>query len=150
MNEKAAPLYERLGGRPVLEKVHKFFYDKAYADPWLGDFFAEIEQKFIESQQTDFMTGALGGPKIFCGRPTVTAHQHIYITKELFDLRQALLREAIEEAGVSPELIVEWLGIDSAFERIIVKESEGDCAPRYRSQKVVVIPKPPGNHRFRV
>jgi hemoglobin len=142
-------LYERLGGRPVLEEVHKIFYDKVYEHPWLGEFFADVEQKHIEAQQTDFMAGAFGGPKTFRGKATVSAHKHIYITKELFDLRHAVLRESIQEAGVPPDLMGEWLTMDSAFERIIVKKSESDCVRRYRSEEVVVIPRPPLNHKFK-
>ena len=40
-------LFERVGGRSVLERVHRTFYDKVYADPWLAQFFASIEQKKI-------------------------------------------------------------------------------------------------------
>ena len=55
-----ATFYERLGGRPTFEKVHKLFYDKVYEHPWLKLFFAKVEQKHIESQQTDFVAQSEG------------------------------------------------------------------------------------------
>ncbi|MDP6979956.1 MAG: group 1 truncated hemoglobin [Myxococcota bacterium] len=141
-------LYERLGGRPVIEKVHKLFYDKVYEHPWLKGYFDEIDQKHIEAQQSDFMGQAFGGPRVYRGKAANTAHKHIFIDREIFDLRHALLRESIEEAGVAPELMAEWLRLDAGFERAIVKQSEGECEKRYANEDVVVIPKPPANHRL--
>ena len=31
-------LFAEIGGRAVLEKVHKVFYDELYAHPWLKNF----------------------------------------------------------------------------------------------------------------
>jgi len=56
-------LLQDVGGRAVLEKVHKLFYDKLYEHPWLKKFFLHIEQKLIENQQTDFMVSNMGGGK---------------------------------------------------------------------------------------
>jgi len=80
-------LIDRIGGRTTIEWVHKIFYDKIYADPWLGKFFAGIDQKHIESQQTDFITMLFGGPKAYSGRMPIDAHEHILIGEELFSER---------------------------------------------------------------
>ncbi|MBT5260713.1 MAG: group 1 truncated hemoglobin, partial [Nitrospina sp.] len=57
-------LLQEVGGKSVLEKVHKLFYDKLYEHPWLKKFFLHIDQKLIENQQTDFMVANMGGGKI--------------------------------------------------------------------------------------
>jgi hemoglobin len=31
-------LFDLIGGRYTLDKVHKVFYDKIYAHPWIGKF----------------------------------------------------------------------------------------------------------------
>ena len=62
-DERKTP-FERIGGRPIISRVTKIFYDKVYADPWIGKYFAEIPQEHIENQQTDFMQGAFRGPTI--------------------------------------------------------------------------------------
>jgi hypothetical protein len=49
-------------------------------------------------------------------------------------------RESIEEAGVPADLMAEWLRLDAAFERAIVKGSSDDGTPRFRTESVVVIP----------
>ncbi len=40
-------LFDLLGGRPTLEKVHKVFNDKLYEYLWLKGGFEEIDQKVI-------------------------------------------------------------------------------------------------------
>ena len=136
-------LFDRLGGRPTLEKVHKIFYDKVYAHPWIGQFFQGIDQKHIEDQQTDFMTESFGGPNgIYFGKLPYVAHRHMFINQELFDLRRELLKESLVEAQVPEELMAAWLKIDGAFKMGIVKDSLEDCEKRYQSEDIIVIPNP--------
>ena len=135
-------LFERLGGRPVLELAHKIFYDKLYADPWLGGFFAGIDQKRIENQQTDFFSMLTGGPKVYEGRMPQHAHAHIFISEELFLVRHELLRQSLVEARVPESEREEWLKIDMAFKRVLMKGSVGDCQKRYIDEEIVVIPNP--------
>jgi len=42
-------LFDAVGGLPTLQKVHKIFYDKVYAHPWLGPFFEGHSQEAIEN-----------------------------------------------------------------------------------------------------
>jgi hypothetical protein len=53
-------LLQEIGGKPVLEKVHKHFYDGLYKHPWLKNYFLYIDQKIIENQQADFMIANIG------------------------------------------------------------------------------------------
>jgi hemoglobin len=135
-------LFEKLGGRPTLEKVHKIFYDKIYAHPWIGQFFKDINQKHIEDQQTDFMTETFGGPTVYFGKLPYVAHRHMYITEELITLRAELLKESLIEAQVPEELMQSWLKIDGAFKMGIVKDSLEDCEKRYQSEDIIVIENP--------
>lgn len=135
-------LFEKLGGRPTLEKVHKIFYDKIYAHPWIGQFFKDINQKHIEDQQTDFMTETFGGPTVYFGKLPYVAHRHMYITEELITLRAELLKESLIEAQVPEDLMLSWLKIDGAFKMGIMKDSLEDCEKRYQSEDIIVIENP--------
>ena len=135
-------LFERVGGRSVLERVHRTFYDKVYADPWLAQFFASIEQKKIERQQTDFMSFAMGGPAVYCGRMVPRVHEHMNISEELFALRSELLATSLMEAGVDAEARAGWLKIDSAFQHAIVKRNLSECVPRYQGDQILYFPRP--------
>lgn len=135
-------LYAALGGHSTLSRVHRRFYDALYAHPWLQHFFADIDQDHIEKQQTDFMAQSMGGPAQFCGQLPAYAHQHMYITEELFELRHQLLDEAIRACGVGDDLRERWLKIDAAFKRRLVKSSVDQCVPRYKYEPVLVVDKP--------
>ncbi len=135
-------LFEKLGGLSTLQKVHKIFYDKIYADAWIGQYFQGIKQETIENQQTDFMAQAMGGPEKYCGAFPIPAHQHMNITEELFDLRHQMLKDSLKEAGVSEELTQAWLKIDGAFRKGILKNSVSDCKPRFASDEILDYPPP--------
>ncbi len=135
-------LFDLIGGRPTLEKVHKIFYDKIYAHPWIGRYFEGIQQDVIEVQQSDFMSQIMGGPSNFCGKLPVPAHRHMMISEELFDVRTQLLVDSMTEAQVSPENQMLWLKLDQAFKKGIVKNSLGDCTLRFNTDEIVNFPNP--------
>ena len=135
-------LLQEVGGKPILEKVHKLFYDKLYEHPWLKKFFLHIDQKLIENQQTDFMISNMGGGKIYSGGMPKNVHRHMYITEELFDLRTQILRESILACGVREELADRWIRIDSAFKHSLVKPSVDKCEKRYFTDEILNFPKP--------
>lgn len=140
----ADTLYDQLGGKATLVRVHRTFYDKLYAHPWLKQFFDGVPRAVIESQQTDFMTSAFGGPEVYHGKFPVPAHQHMYITEEIFDLRHEMLEDSLIESGVSAELRARWLKVDGAFRGRMVKASASDCKGRYATEPIIVVPRPPG------
>lgn len=142
-------LLDAVGGLPTLERVHRIFYDKIYAHPWIGQFFVGHNQSSIEKRQTRFMAGKMGGDLPYFGREMKMAHRQMFITEELFELRSRLLREALEEAGVPIALAKRWLKIDSAFKSQIVKESiQSFYAWTWQYEKRVIIPKPKGMDLF--
>ncbi|QPJ63541.1 MAG: group 1 truncated hemoglobin [Candidatus Nitronauta litoralis] len=126
---EANSLLEDIGGRPTLERVHKVFYDKLYAHPWLKQFFEGINQKVIEDQQTDFMVSNMGGGKVYSGRIPSMAHRHMFITEELFDLRSNILKDSLEECNVPVPLAEKWIRIDYAFKHSLVKSDVSECEP---------------------
>ena len=134
--------FEKVGGRPALEKINKIFYDKVYADPWLSLYFTQVSQEHIESQQTDFLQSSFGGKKVYCGRLPLGAHQHVFITEELYALRSSLLKESLEEYGLAEDLIDHWMNIDAAFKSVMIKKSVEDCKPRFKTDPIVNIPNP--------
>ena len=134
-------LYDRLGGKPTYVKVHKIFYDKAYADPWLSKYFTDKPQELLEDQQTDFMIQFMGGPKCYSGKVPKSAHQHMVITNELYEHRAQLLSDSIAEAGISDELREEWIAADATFQRALVKTSEDECKRAYPTQPILNFPK---------
>ncbi len=142
--EAQRSLYELLGGAATLRGVHKIFYDRVYEHPWLRQYFDGVPRTVIENQQTEFMAHAMGGPNDYCGKFPVPAHAHMYITEELFDLRHQLLLESIRAAGVCQDLAARWLKIDDAFRGRICKKSPADCVGRFKTEPILIVPKPGG------
>lgn len=133
---------EQLGGREILEKVMKEFYDRVYEHPWLGLYFQHVEQEVIEKQQVDFMMGALGGPKnLYSGRLPIEVHKNMFITAELFELREKLLVEALNKLDAPQELVDRWLKIDEAFKSGIVKKKVEDCEKTFATEQIIGFDK---------
>ena len=135
-------LYERIGGHDTIERVHRIFYNAMYAHPWLGRIVENWDQTLLENQQTDFMASNMGGPKRYSGAFPGPGHQHIFITNEMFDIRQSLLRSAIQQVGVAAELEERWIRIDEAFRHQIVKQTPAEVQPRYRTGPVFIVTNP--------
>jgi hemoglobin len=125
-----------------LIKINKVFYDKIFNDKWLGQVFKGIDQNFIQSQQTDFMLGAMGGPKRYSGRSPDQAHPHIFITEEMWNHRENLLKSTFAEISVPAFIEDRWLKIDQAFKSKIVMRDAGECRPRYAVDEFIIVPKP--------
>ncbi|MCO4783837.1 MAG: group 1 truncated hemoglobin [Candidatus Cloacimonetes bacterium] len=135
-------LLDRLGGKTTLKRVHKIFYDRLFEHDWLKKFFLGVDQTVIENQQSDFMSEAMGGPKCYSGKLPIPAHKHMFITDELFTLRHNILRQSILDCGISSDLCESWLKIDKAFRSGIVKPTIDDCQKRYKTDSLLVVPKP--------
>jgi hemoglobin len=136
-------LFDAVGGLSTLQRVHRIFYDKIYAHDWLKQFFAGHSQQAIEKRQTSFMAEKMGGPVEYWGKEMKMAHQSMYITAELFDLRHSLLEESLREAGVPEKLRQRWLRIDNAFRKNIVKDSIASFySVTWKYRKRTIVPKP--------
>ncbi len=149
MSLERKDLFECIGGRAGISRITKIFYNKVYDHPWLKLFFQNIPQEHIENQQTDFMTGSLGGPKLYMGRFPIPAHEHMHITEDVFDLRHTLLLESFHEAGTPPEAVEAWVKIEHAFKKRLIKHSLSECKKRYFTDEILDFPNPAhcqGNH----
>ncbi len=136
-------LFDAIGGLPTLQRAHKIFYDKVYAHYWLKHFFAGHSQEAIESRQTSFMAEKMGGPVVYWGKEMKYAHEAMYITRELFEVRHALLEESLCEAGVPEDLRERWLRIDSAFIKLIVKDSIASFySVTWPYKQRIIVPEP--------
>ncbi len=136
-----ASLYDRLGGRSRLEHVHNAFYAKIFSHPDFAALFNGLRIDHQVSQQTEFMMGLFGGPKIFGGRPPKGAHQHLYITEEQFELRHKILGDTLLEFGIRGELRERWLYYDNSFKSQIVKSSIDQCEKRYTNDRIRFVPR---------
>jgi hemoglobin len=137
-----AESFEQMGGRKSLEAINKIFCDKVYKRTWLKRYFEKIPQEHIELQQVDFMQKVLGDENLYIGKAPPAAHQHIFVSEELFDVRQKLLKETFKESKASQCMIDKWLNLDQSFKRIIVKAKPEDCMRRFTTDPILDFPNP--------
>jgi len=135
-------VFDRLTRKEIIFDVSELFYEKVYEHPWLSQYFKDVDQTFITQQQADFMVGALGGPRAFSGRLPSNAHPHMMITDELFDLREALLKDSLDELKAPEYLKEAWIRIDEAFRHVIVKKTKSECQPRYGNEPILDFESP--------
>lgn len=121
-------------------KINQVFYEYLYKDPWLKNVFAVVEQTLITRQQTDFMVGALGGPRKYSGRNPRDAHPHIFVDEEMWALREKYLKQAFQEVEAPLEIREKWLGVDEAFKDAIIKKDVSECRKRFFSDTIVHYP----------
>lgn len=136
-------LYDKIGGHPTLERVHKMFYDIIFKHTWIGQFFNDKTQELLEAQQTDFMADIMGGPKNYQGRMPIHAHEHMFITDDVFELRHEILAQTLKKAGIAEDLAEQWLHLDKSFKRAIVKKSIDQCKKRFKTDEILTAVKPP-------
>ena len=137
-----SPLIDDIGGAEVVTRVHQRFYDYMYEDDYIGGFFHHRSKSLLIRKQTEFMVAAFGGENLYTGEPPAFIHMHMYITKEMSDIRDIYLRRAILEEGLSDELCQRWLAVDHSFHASIEKKSIDECVMRVWGQAPFSVKKP--------
>ena len=107
----------------VARRVFEAFYAKVYADALLSPFFEGVTMDRSIDKQFSFMKQCVTGEKIYMGDRPRNAHHWMIITHELFDHRQALMRETLEEVGLDEAVIARWTRFEEYFRPDIVKSA---------------------------
>ena len=131
-----------IGGAEKVLQVHIHFYKVMFADPWLGQFFYGKHESVLASKQTDFMVAAFGGPNHYDGDTPAFVHMHMYVTADVADFREQILRQSILACGLSAVVADIWLKVDSSFRSAIVKQELSECVMKCRGQVPVKAQKP--------
>lgn len=135
-------LLEAIGGPDVVTRIHRRFYDVIFEDPWLGQFFSGRSKNQLIEKQTQFMVGAFGGPNAYMGDTPAFVHMHMYITDEMADQREEILKKAILDEGLDETIAKRWLEVDNAFREGIVKKSVDECVMKCPGQVPLTAIKP--------
>jgi truncated hemoglobin YjbI len=147
----ASPLGARIGDRRVLaphpelwaalegglrlRRILEAFYARVYADPRLLPFFARTTIEWAVDHQYAFLAQIFSGTKMFFGDRPRNAHHAMVISDELFDYREALMMQTLEEHGLSAAQRDEWRAVEEAFRSHIVK-----AAPWAKKRRGVALP----------
>lgn len=135
-------LLQEIGGEEAVYRVHQRFYDVMFEHPWLGQFFFGKSKPVLITKQTQFMVAAFNGPNRYTGDTPAFIHMHMFITDEMADLREHILKQAILDEGLSSSIADRWLKVDESFRPGIVKKSIDECVLKCVGQFPVTARKP--------
>lgn len=144
VTSNASLLIDDIGGAEVVRRVHQRFYDDLYEDEYIGAFFHHRAKHLLVRGQTEFMVAAFGGENLYTGEPPAFIHMHMYITKEMSDIREIYLRRAILAEGLGDDICQRWLAVDGSFHASLEKKSVDECVMRVWGQAPFTIKKPTG------
>ncbi len=100
-----ASTYDLIGGGPAVAAAVDDLYARILADPELAHYFTETDMRRHRVYVTAFVTGALGGPDRYAGRPMRAAHAGLGITDATFEGVVGHLGAALAGLGVPPATI---------------------------------------------
>jgi hemoglobin len=102
-------IYDRIGGHEAIEAVVEDFYVRVLADDRLCGFFTGTNMNRLKGKQVEFFAAALGAPEPYTGAPMKQVHRGRGITMHHFSLVAGHLADALAEAGVPSETVLEIL-----------------------------------------
>ena len=125
-----------------LEAVVDTFYDRVYAHPWIGRFFGAVDQDIQAFNLVRFIQVSWSDEAY----PTRQAqfiqqvHAHMFITEELFALREDLFAEALRHHGHGEDMVEAFHDFDRRWRDQVVKGSVEECSDALA--EIVVHPRP--------
>ncbi|HET6407830.1 MAG TPA: group 1 truncated hemoglobin [Chthoniobacteraceae bacterium] len=129
MNTSNGKLWDALGGEQVLAKVVDRFVELVTIDPkvnYTRDGRYPINDKtlmYSKRAALEFISAATGGPHSYSGKSIREIHNGMRISNEEFNAAMADFQQALEESGISPELVQAAVGMVNATRSHIVELS---------------------------
>ena len=96
-------LYEKIGGRPGIEKLVQKFYSRVLLDKKLAPFFSNSEIAKLEKMQVAFFSVALGGAETESMISLRESHAGRGIRREHLTRFTELLLETLAEIGIEEQ-----------------------------------------------
>ncbi len=125
MTPQTSRLYEQIG-KSTIEAIITRFYSRCLNDPMIQHFFWKLDHEQLSRMQVDFVTGILGGPSTYRGRPLSKIHNGMNIRTPHFMRRQQLLRESMEELGLDGALATSWLELEAKLMPLVL-DADSSC-----------------------
>lgn len=110
--DRAASLYQQLGGKPAIDAAVELFYTKVLVDDRVKQYFADINMTRQRKQQKAFLSAALGSPAPYEGADLRTAHRELPgLNDSHFNAIAEHLQATLTELKVDPALIAKALAV---------------------------------------
>ena len=94
-------IFERYGGFATLNQVVSTFYDKMLESPITSSYFANSDMRRLIDHQTKFVASVTGGPASYTDEALKRVHAPLAVTEEAFQETAKLLKETLEDFGLT-------------------------------------------------
>ena len=94
-------IFERYGGFAKISRIVTAFYDKMLDSPITAPYFANTDMRTLIDHQTKFVASVTGGPASYDNEMLEKVHARLGITEEAFLEAVDLLKETLEDSGLS-------------------------------------------------
>ena len=111
-------LFEKIGGRPNIEKMVTAFYQRVLADPQLAPFFENADTEKLQRMQVASFSIALGGGEPDAMPSLRSVHQGRGIEIRHLSRFTEMLLETLAEVGIEEEVA------KKVYERIALYSNE--------------------------
>lgn len=110
--DRAASLYQQLGGKAAIDAAVERFYEKVLADDRVKHYFDDVSMVKQKRKQKEFLSVALGAPMKWTGKDMRKAHADLPgLNDTHFNAIAEHLQSTLTELQVKPELIAKVLAI---------------------------------------
>lgn len=109
--ERAASLYQRIGGKAALHAAVDLFYEKVLADERVKHFFDDVNMDVQIRKQKEFLAAALGAPTPWTGKDMRKAHENLDLREEDFAAIADNLQKTLAELKLDGKLVGEIMAI---------------------------------------
>jgi hemoglobin len=118
-------MFERYGGFVAVSRIVSAFYDRVLDSDLLADYFDGVDMRRLIDHQTKFISQVLGGPANYSYDQLRQVHAHLEITQEAFVEAMRLLRETLEEHGLTSDDVAVVMRDIEAYRPAIVAGGNG-------------------------
>lgn len=109
--DRAASLYQKIGGQAAIDAAVESFYVKVLADERVKHFFDDVSMVKQKRKQKAFLSAALGSPVKFVGKDMRKAHADMKLNDTHFNAIGEHLQATLVELKVPKDLIDQILAI---------------------------------------
>ena len=115
-------LSEEVGGEERLREIVHDFYERVFADPMIGFFFANSDLDDIVDAQVQYVRARLGDERVtYTGEPIRRAHLEHPILSGHFDRRHTILVETLDDYEVPEHVREAWIELEQRLRELVVR-----------------------------
>lgn len=114
-------IYEKYGGWDFFHKCIYDLYIDMFDHPEISYHFLGVDIERLSKRQTQFLVRAIGGPKLYEGRPIKMVHHNMEISLFQFQEIAKSFHDVFIKNGVSPEDAKTIMEFVASFQKDVVE-----------------------------